>query len=163
MLKKKKVLATIYYGKESLVIEILKNSFDLLLQFLLLSKTLKSRPNPHQNRGTGTDKQTQEAEGRKRPKNYRFVFVRAFLLGITLFQKVHNHFSLYNSQGNSRLPLFRSRFVVWYVLYSNIVILISNKLVKWLNHERTIPYFHLFRNGIHFKFKIQINSTILVI
>ena len=80
MLKKKKVLATIYYGKESLVIEILKNSFYLLLQFLLLSKTLKSRPNPHQNRGTGTDKQTQEAEGRKRPKNYRFVFVRFCLV-----------------------------------------------------------------------------------
>ena len=105
------MLAAIYYGKESLAIdEILKNSFDLLLQFLLLSKTPKSRPNPNQNRGTGTYKQTQEVEGRKRLKNYRFVFVCAFLLGITLFQKVHHHFSLYNSQGNSRLPLFRSRF-----------------------------------------------------
>ena len=61
------MLAAIYYGKESLAIdEILKNSFDLLLQFLLLSKTPKSRPNPNQNRGRGTHKQTQEVEGRKR-------------------------------------------------------------------------------------------------
>lgn len=60
------MLATIYYGKESLAIdEILKNSFDLLLQFLLLSKTPKSRPNPNQNRVTRTYKHTQEVEGRK--------------------------------------------------------------------------------------------------
>lgn len=29
--------------------------------------------------------------------------------------------------------------------------------------ELYLNYFHLFRNGIHFKFKIQINSMILAI